>query len=302
MSLRVSHTTINATDAHALSVFWAAVFGYAENPDDPNESGHEECMIFSPDLRHRILFIEVEDLVADRRTPDGKGWVILADPGGNTFCVLRSDAERRAMGDPILPGPADIPGVETRPGGSIPILPMGDPASALAWWGRLGFAVEFEHRFAPELPLYVGLRRDMADVHLSQHRRRHHGSWSDVPLGRRRGRGRRRVRSSCGRQPLGSRLPDRRPVRQQGSGRNRPSCVRVIGRYSHEGRGRKELALACRGCVMLDGRVPLLPDEGVTRDLERGRRDPACRRHGDRFPRDPTRGVVTPRVAIQRAA
>ena len=201
MSLRVSHTTINATDAYALSVFWAAALGYAENPDDPNESGHEECMIFSPDLRHRILFIEVEDLVpagrmhfdltaidstregelervlalgaaqvADRRTPDGKGWVVLADPEGNTFCVLRSDAERRAMGDPILPGPADIPGVGTRPGGSIPILPMGDPASALAWWGRLGFAVEFEHRFAPELPLYVGLRRDMADVHLSQHR------------------------------------------------------------------------------------------------------------------------------------
>lgn len=170
MSLRVSHTTINATDAYALSVFWAAALGYAENPDDPNESGHEECMIFSPDLRHRILFIEVEDLVADRRTPDGKGWVVLADPEGNTFCVLRSDAERRAMGDPILPGPADIPGVETRPVGSIPILPMGDPASALAWWGRLGFAVEFEHRFAPELPLYVGLRRDMADVRLSQHR------------------------------------------------------------------------------------------------------------------------------------
>lgn len=63
MSLRVSHTTINATDAYALSVFWAAALGYAENPDDPNESGHEECMIFSPDLRHRILFIEVEDLV-----------------------------------------------------------------------------------------------------------------------------------------------------------------------------------------------------------------------------------------------
>lgn len=67
-------------------------------------------------------------------------------------------------------------------------------------------------------------------------------------------------------------------------------AVRVIGRYGHGGRGRKGLALACRGCVMLDGRVPLLPDEGVTRDLERGRRDPACRRHGDRgFPRSHAR-------------
>jgi len=33
--------------------------------------------------------------VADRR-PDGSGWVVLADPEGNEFCILRSDAERVA--------------------------------------------------------------------------------------------------------------------------------------------------------------------------------------------------------------
>ena len=44
MSLRVSHTTINATDAYALSAFWAAVLRYAENPDNSNESGREECI------------------------------------------------------------------------------------------------------------------------------------------------------------------------------------------------------------------------------------------------------------------
>jgi predicted enzyme related to lactoylglutathione lyase len=27
--------------------------------------------------------------VADHRTPDGHGWVVLADPEGNEFCVLR---------------------------------------------------------------------------------------------------------------------------------------------------------------------------------------------------------------------
>jgi Glyoxalase-like domain len=32
--------------------------------------------------------------VADRRTPDGAGWVVLADPEGNEFCVLRSAAEK----------------------------------------------------------------------------------------------------------------------------------------------------------------------------------------------------------------
>ena len=31
--------------------------------------------------------------VADRRNPDGTGWVVLADPEGNEFCILRSEAE-----------------------------------------------------------------------------------------------------------------------------------------------------------------------------------------------------------------
>jgi len=35
-------------------------------------------------------------LVADHRRPDGTGWVILADPEGNEFCVERSEAERAA--------------------------------------------------------------------------------------------------------------------------------------------------------------------------------------------------------------
>ena len=29
--------------------------------------------------------------VADLRTPDGRGWVTLADPEGNELCVLRTD-------------------------------------------------------------------------------------------------------------------------------------------------------------------------------------------------------------------
>ncbi len=33
---------------------------------------------------------------ADRRCPDRSGWVGLADPEGNEFCILRSDAERAA--------------------------------------------------------------------------------------------------------------------------------------------------------------------------------------------------------------
>jgi predicted enzyme related to lactoylglutathione lyase len=128
MTAVISHTTIDAADAYAQSVFWAKVLGYAEDPDDPNEPGHEECMIFSPDGRTRVLFIEVPDkkqvknrmhfdlvpaegtrdaeaarlvsigatVVDDLRRPDGSGWVVLADPEGNEFCILRSEAERAA--------------------------------------------------------------------------------------------------------------------------------------------------------------------------------------------------------------
>jgi catechol 2,3-dioxygenase-like lactoylglutathione lyase family enzyme len=126
VTARISHLSFDALDAHAQSVFWAAVLGFAEDPDDPNEPGHEECMIFSPDGNQRVLFIEVPDAkqiknrlhldlepaegtrdaefarllglgateVADRRRGDGSGWVVLADPEGNEFCILRSAAER----------------------------------------------------------------------------------------------------------------------------------------------------------------------------------------------------------------
>ena len=32
--------------------------------------------------------------LADRRNPDGSGWVVFADPEGNEFCIVRSEAER----------------------------------------------------------------------------------------------------------------------------------------------------------------------------------------------------------------
>jgi hypothetical protein len=107
-------------------VWWCEVLGYSEDPRDPNLPGHEECMKFSPDGRHRVLFIEVpegksvknrihfdltptdrtrdeevERLLAhgatvhqDLRKEDGGGWVTMLDPEGNEFCVLRSESER----------------------------------------------------------------------------------------------------------------------------------------------------------------------------------------------------------------
>jgi Glyoxalase-like domain len=126
MTSRISHTTIDSHNAYTQSVWWAEVLGFAEDPRDPNLPEHEECMIFSPDGRTRLLFIDVPDEkvaknrlhfdlwptdgtrdeeverllalgateVADRRTPDGGGWVTMADPEGNEFCVLRGESER----------------------------------------------------------------------------------------------------------------------------------------------------------------------------------------------------------------
>jgi hypothetical protein len=128
MALRISHTTFDARNAYTQSVWWAELLGYAEDPDDPNEPGHEECMIFSPDGAVRILFIDVPDdkqlknrvhldlVPTDRRrdeevervlalgatvfddqgNPNGTGWVVMHDPEGNEFCVLRSQEERAA--------------------------------------------------------------------------------------------------------------------------------------------------------------------------------------------------------------
>jgi Glyoxalase-like domain len=116
----ISHTTVDCTDAYTLSKWWEKVLDYRENPEDPNLPGHEECPIFSHDGKHSVLFIEVPDIkqvknrihfdlrpvegtrdaelarlldlgateVHDLRRPDGSGWVTLADPEGNEFCIL----------------------------------------------------------------------------------------------------------------------------------------------------------------------------------------------------------------------
>ncbi|MBA8792828.1 catechol 2,3-dioxygenase-like lactoylglutathione lyase family enzyme [Friedmanniella endophytica] len=126
MTSRISHTTVNARDPYGQARFWGAVLGMAEDPQDPNQPDHEECMIFSPDGRTRLLFIAVPDAkqvrnrvhldlaptdrtrdeeidrvlalgateVDDRRLDDGRGWMVLADPEGNEFCVLRGGRER----------------------------------------------------------------------------------------------------------------------------------------------------------------------------------------------------------------
>ena len=68
MASFISHTTIDCLDAYALSEWWKPVLGYVDIDGDPNLPGHEECMIRDPETGHQVLFIEVPDAGARRRT------------------------------------------------------------------------------------------------------------------------------------------------------------------------------------------------------------------------------------------
>ena len=115
----------DCADPYRLSHFYAAVTGWSTDPED--EPGHEECAVLPPGPElPGLLFTrvpepkatknrlhldvqptdrtrdeEVERLVAlgatvlaDRRGESGRGWVVLADPENNEFCVNTSPAER----------------------------------------------------------------------------------------------------------------------------------------------------------------------------------------------------------------
>ena len=52
----------------------------------------------------------------------------------------------------------------------VPIFRVADGYAAAEWYRRLGFEVVQEHRFAPDLPLYLFLQRGEERLHLSEHR------------------------------------------------------------------------------------------------------------------------------------
>ncbi|MBB4664322.1 catechol 2,3-dioxygenase-like lactoylglutathione lyase family enzyme [Conexibacter arvalis] len=55
-------------------------------------------------------------------------------------------------------------------GAAVPVLRIQDEAVARTFYvDYLGFAVEWEHRFEPGMPLYVCVRRDETVLHLSEH-------------------------------------------------------------------------------------------------------------------------------------
>ena len=130
MPSRLHNVTVDCADPVALANFWAAVTGYEQHPENGVDPEDDEALLFAPGDGPRLLFTRVPEgkaaknrlhldlqpdgprdeeverllglgatMVLDMRRPDGRGWAQLADPEGNEFCVERSAAERKAMGD-----------------------------------------------------------------------------------------------------------------------------------------------------------------------------------------------------------
>ncbi|MFJ8629695.1 VOC family protein [Streptomyces sp. NPDC093568] len=119
MTSAIRHVTIDSADAYGLAGFWSQVLDLPVHEDD--KPGDEEVLIEGAGLlfvtvpepkagKNRVhLDLQPQDrtrdeevervlalgaaLVDDRRRPDGRGWVVLADPEGNEFCVERGVAE-----------------------------------------------------------------------------------------------------------------------------------------------------------------------------------------------------------------
>ena len=52
----------------------------------------------------------------------------------------------------------------------VPFLRVADAEASATWYARLGFEIEWRHRFEPGLPLFVALRDGEASIFLSEHR------------------------------------------------------------------------------------------------------------------------------------
>ncbi len=75
MTSFVARTSIDCHNAYELSEWWKQVLGYVDDAD--------------PNLR------ATRSAWSWTRAP-GAGWVVLADPEANEFCILRSDDEKTA--------------------------------------------------------------------------------------------------------------------------------------------------------------------------------------------------------------
>ena len=97
MSLEWEQIVVDSRDPGRLGRWWREALGWVVVNDDPDEyeirpsADRLPGLLFRPDDRD----VEVERLLAlgATRADVGQGeqsWIVLADPEGNEFCVLRS--------------------------------------------------------------------------------------------------------------------------------------------------------------------------------------------------------------------
>ncbi|MGW1893946.1 VOC family protein [Streptomyces sp. NPDC002004] len=122
MNPSIRHVTIDCTgDPYELALFWSGLLGRPMSDDD--QPGDPEALLRDPDGGPGLLFVQVDEgkkaknrvhfdlqptgrtraeeveralglgarQLADHTRPDGKGWVVMADPEGNEFCVERGE-------------------------------------------------------------------------------------------------------------------------------------------------------------------------------------------------------------------
>jgi glyoxalase superfamily protein len=123
MTSHVRTVTFDAHNPYELAGFWLQVLRAPRPDDDAPDDPYAAVVTDSMTLlfernndekaaKNRVHLDlepdgprdeEVEWLLTlgatianDHREPDGTGWVVMHDPEGNEFCVLRSAAERAA--------------------------------------------------------------------------------------------------------------------------------------------------------------------------------------------------------------
>lgn len=118
MTLRIQSFSIDSTDPSRLAGFWEQALGWRRTEDTPDEVALEPPAGSPPEIPD-LLFLRVPEEKAGknrlhldlrpldqeaevarlealgaRRVDIGQGpdvtWVVLADPDGNEFCVLRA--------------------------------------------------------------------------------------------------------------------------------------------------------------------------------------------------------------------
>jgi catechol 2,3-dioxygenase-like lactoylglutathione lyase family enzyme len=108
--IRIGAIVLNVSDIRLATAFWSQALGYqpAANPDFlvPTEAGAPRLHLDEEDRTHLDLWAadeeeqlaEVERLLALGATrvewdyPEAADFVVLADPGGNLFCVINASA------------------------------------------------------------------------------------------------------------------------------------------------------------------------------------------------------------------